>query len=73
MSCVLYYSNFCENSKTILQKIAKSNIKNNLHLASISGGTDIVSCFVTGNPNMDIYSGGTQRETIIKLAAVSNL
>jgi acetoacetyl-CoA synthetase len=36
------------------------NIKNNLHLASISGGTDIVSCFVTGNPNMDIYSGEIQ-------------
>jgi len=37
-----------------------SNIKNNLHLASISGGTDIVSCFVTGNPNMDVYSGEIQ-------------
>lgn len=35
MSCVLYYSNFCENSKTILQKIAKSNIKNNLHFICI--------------------------------------
>ena len=29
------------------------NIKKNVHLASISGGTDIVSCFVNGN----IYSG----------------
>ncbi len=37
-----------------------SNIKNNVHLASISGGTDIVSCFVTGNPNMDVYSGEIQ-------------
>ncbi|MFL2543999.1 MAG: acetoacetate--CoA ligase, partial [Alphaproteobacteria bacterium] len=36
------------------------NIKNDLHLASISGGTDIVSCFVIGNPNMDIYSGEIQ-------------
>ncbi|MDC0233242.1 acetoacetate--CoA ligase [Pelagibacteraceae bacterium] len=36
------------------------NIKNDLHLASISGGTDIVSCFVTGNPNMDVYSGEIQ-------------
>ena len=36
------------------------NIKNNVHLASISGGTDIVSCFVTGNPNMDIFSGEIQ-------------
>tara|TARA_Y100001970_G_scaffold274194_1_gene373584 strand:+ start:1115 stop:3052 length:1938 start_codon:yes stop_codon:yes gene_type:complete len=37
-----------------------SNIKNDLHLASISGGTDIVACFVTGNPNMDVYSGEIQ-------------
>ena len=29
-------------------------------MASISGGTDIVACFVTGNPNMDIYSGEIQ-------------
>ena len=37
-----------------------SCIKKNVHLASISGGTDIVSCFVTGNPNMDVYSGEIQ-------------
>ncbi len=36
------------------------SIKKNLHLASISGGTDIVSCFVTGNPNMNVYSGEIQ-------------
>ena len=36
------------------------NIKNNVHLASISGGTDIVSCFVTGNPNESVYSGEIQ-------------
>ncbi len=35
-------------------------IKKNVHLASISGGTDIVACFVTGNPNMDVYSGEIQ-------------
>jgi len=37
-----------------------SNLKNDLHLASISGGTDIVSCFVIGNPNMNVYSGEIQ-------------
>ncbi|MDC6448515.1 acetoacetate--CoA ligase, partial [Alphaproteobacteria bacterium] len=36
------------------------NFKKNIHLASISGGTDIVSCFVTGNPNMEVYSGEIQ-------------
>jgi len=36
------------------------NLKKDIHLASISGGTDIVSCFVTGNPNMQVYSGEIQ-------------
>ena len=36
------------------------NIKTNVHLASISGGTDIVSCFVTGNPSESVYSGEIQ-------------
>ncbi len=36
------------------------NIKKDIHLASISGGTDIVSCFVNGNPNLPIYSGEIQ-------------
>ena len=35
-------------------------IKKNIHLASISGGTDIVSCFVLGNPNEPVYSGEIQ-------------
>ena len=29
-------------------------IKSDVHLASISGGTDIVSCFVLGNPSLDV-------------------
>ncbi len=36
------------------------NIKTNLHLASISGGTDIVSCFVLGNLYQSVYSGEIQ-------------
>ena len=31
-----------------------------LHLASISGGTDIVSCFVGGNPNAPVWRGEIQ-------------
>ena len=30
-------------------KYVYKNIKKNVHLSSISGGTDIVSCFVLGN------------------------
>ena len=37
-----------------------SHIKKNLHLASICGGTDIVSCFIGGNPNAPVYSGEIQ-------------
>lgn len=35
-------------------------IKKDLHLASISGGTDIVSCFVLGNPISPVYRGEIQ-------------
>ena len=35
-------------------------IKRDLHLASISGGTDIVGCFVGGNPNGPVWPGEIQ-------------
>jgi acetoacetyl-CoA synthetase len=35
-------------------------IKQDLHLASISGGTDIVSCFVLGCPLLPVYRGEIQ-------------
>lgn len=35
MSSVLYYSNFCDKSKKILQSLAKSNIKDELHFLCI--------------------------------------
>ena len=36
------------------------SIKSDLHLASISGGTDIVSCFVLGNPTAPVWKGEIQ-------------
>ena len=36
------------------------SIKADLHLASISGGTDIVSCFALGNPNAPVWRGEIQ-------------
>ncbi|MCP5162021.1 MAG: acetoacetate--CoA ligase [Hahellaceae bacterium] len=36
------------------------HIKSDLCLASISGGTDIVSCFVLGNPVLPVYKGEIQ-------------
>jgi acetoacetyl-CoA synthetase len=37
-----------------------SHIKRDLHLASISGGTDIVSCFVLGVPTKPVWRGEIQ-------------
>ena len=63
--------NFClESLKCILStgsplssdcfKYVYESIKEDVHLASISGGTDIVSCFVAGNPNLPVYPGEIQ-------------
>jgi acetoacetyl-CoA synthetase len=37
-----------------------ANIKQDLQLASVSGGTDIISCFVLGNPNGPVHRGEIQ-------------
>ena len=39
---------------------AYSKIKKDVHLASISGGTDIVSCFALGNPAAPVWRGELQ-------------
>ncbi len=36
------------------------DFKADVSLASISGGTDIISCFVLGNPNLPVYAGEIQ-------------
>lgn len=35
MSCVLYYSNYCNNSMSLLQRMSKSKIKENIHFCCI--------------------------------------
>tara|TARA_Y100001970_G_scaffold85540_1_gene107890 strand:+ start:685 stop:2649 length:1965 start_codon:yes stop_codon:yes gene_type:complete len=40
------------------------NIKKNVHLASISGGTDVVGCLVLGNIFTNVYSGEIQGESL---------
>jgi acetoacetyl-CoA synthetase len=37
-----------------------TRIKGDVHLASISGGTDIVSCFALGNPTSPVWRGELQ-------------
>ncbi|HVL02243.1 MAG TPA: acetoacetate--CoA ligase [Dongiaceae bacterium] len=36
------------------------DIKEDVCLSSISGGTDIISCFALGNPNLPVYEGELQ-------------
>jgi acetoacetyl-CoA synthetase len=47
-------------------------IKTDVHLASISGGTDIVSCFVGGNPNAPVWRGEIQTAGLGMDVAVFN-
>ena len=36
------------------------DVKRDVHLASISGGTDLCGCFVLGNPTLPVYPGEIQ-------------
>ena len=38
----------------------RDHVKADLPLQSISGGTDIIGCFVLGNPNLAVYRGEAQ-------------
>jgi acetoacetyl-CoA synthetase len=35
-------------------------VKSDVHLAGICGGTDIISCFILGNPNLPVIAGEIQ-------------
>lgn len=37
-----------------------ANVKQDVQLSSISGGTDIISCFMLGNPLLPVYAGEIQ-------------
>ncbi len=49
-----------------------SSIKQDVHLASISGGTDIVSCFAGGNPIGPVYRGELQCRALAMAVHVFN-
>lgn len=47
-----------------------SSVKDDVHLASISGGTDIVGCFMMGDPTRPVYAGQIQGPALgVDLAA----
>ena len=39
---------------------AHNNIKGDVQLSSLSGGTDVLSCFAAGNPIGSVYTGQLQ-------------
>ena len=39
MSCILYYSNYCEHSKKLLQNLTKANLTNDIHFICIDKRT----------------------------------
>ncbi len=41
-----------------------THVKRDVHLASISGGTDIISCFVGGNPLGPVWKGEIQARSL---------
>lgn len=47
-------------------------IKHDLQLSSISGGTDIVSCFALGNPILPVYKGELQCRGLGMAVAIFN-
>ena len=49
-----------------------SKVKQDVHLSSISGGTDIVSCFAGGNPIGPVYRGELQCRSLAMAVHVFN-
>ena len=49
-----------------------SKVKQDVHLSSISGGTDIVSCFAGGNPIGPVYRGELQCRALAMAVHVFN-
>jgi acetoacetyl-CoA synthetase len=45
-------------------KYVYKNIKKNVHLASIAGGTDLVGCLVLGNIYSNVYKGEIQGQSL---------
>lgn len=48
------------------------DIKNNLRVSSISGGTDIISCFALGSPTLPVYRSELQCKGLGMAVAVFN-
>jgi acetoacetyl-CoA synthetase len=45
-------------------RVVYERVKDDVHLASISGGTDLCGCFVGGDPTAPVYAGEIQRPAL---------
>lgn len=53
-------------------RFVTSQIKDKVHLVSMSGGSDICSCFLTGDPTSPVREGLLQAEGLGELAVTAN-
>ena len=53
-----------ETFEWVMAHVAPGTGADGLHLASISGGTDLCACFVCGDPTSAVYAGEIQRPAL---------
>ncbi len=53
-----------ESFEWVYDAVAPATGADGLHLASISGGTDLCGCFVAGDPTSPVYAGEIQRAAL---------
>jgi len=53
-----------ETFEWVMAHVAPATGEDGLHLASISGGTDLCACFVCGDPTSPVFSGEIQRPAL---------
>ena len=53
-----------ESFEWVYGAVAPASGADGLHLASISGGTDLCGCFVAGDPTSPVYAGEIQRPAL---------
>ena len=72
MSCILYYSNYCEHSKKLLQGLSKSNVSNDVHFICIDKRAKDPA---TGKINIILENGQkiVMPETVTRVPALLQL
>lgn len=53
-----------ETHRWVMESVAPAASADGLHVASISGGTDLCACFLCGDPTSAVYAGELQRPAL---------